>query len=196
MSLDAFLNTSHNLDDKLTKLYAEDLRKCNLCTYSDIEINKKKRLQGKLGNKKIFIVSQNPSCYWYERDPNSVYVFGGLDGFDKRFHGLLTTYLKQFNLSFDDFYITNVVKCCTQKNECPAWRNTQKCVKRFFSPELALVRPEKIIVLGALARRVFNEFDFGKIYKGISYFQHPSSLRFKSDALDFVKEFTGAILNE
>jgi len=100
---------------------------------------------------------------------------------------LLTKILESVNLSREDVYITNIVKCRPPKNRVPTYEEMKSC-SPFLLSQLAVIKPKLIVTLGATALSFFLEnekvaitkcrgqlFDW---YPGVKIFAmfHPSYL--------------------
>lgn len=90
---------------------------------------------------RIMVVGQNPGADEVaQREP-----FVGPSG------KIFENALEQFtDLTRDDLYITNVVKCHTQANRKPTRSEIDNCQK-FLDIEVRLVEPEMVVALGSLA---------------------------------------------
>jgi len=194
-NLEKFIGKKVVFLQQLKRLYTVKLQNCKECEYSSISVNKVKKLYGKIGKKRLLIISQNPSYFWLQKNYDKEYVMGALDSFNRRFNNILNEYLSIFKLSLDDFFITNALKCATFQNESPKWSNTKKCSKIFLSKEIAFINPKKIFVLGNLARKAVEFLNISEKYKTY-FFQHPSSIRDKNSAVEYCKHFVRSVLEE
>jgi len=176
------------INQRLSEIYSQ-MQNCKDCELSELPVNKIKPW-GKFGNKKILIVSQNPSFYRKKFGDipyfNGYTVYGGLNV-------IMDTKL------LDDVYITNLIKCSFEFNKVPCNVDEiiRKCSK-WFKKEIEIIQPEKIICLGTLACKYFNVcskkriFIFPKIE--VVGFEHPSYVsRFERDVID---EYISRIIAE
>lgn len=195
MTLDKYLskenieNIKDDIHKKLKKLYSEDLQKCDKCELSNIDVNKIKKLHGKLGKYPILIISQNPSYYWPKKNKTGE-VFGNLERLEK--FGFIE-YLKLYDITPDDFYITNIIKCCTYQNEPPKKKHAKICGDTWLKKELKIIRPKIIIALGGYAQWYINKSGLNKIYKVI-FLKHPGAIQTRQDAIEWFEKFVNAIL--
>lgn len=116
---------------------------------------------------------------------------------------LLTKILESVNLSRQDVYITNVVKCRPPKNRVPLSEERDACMPYLLS-QIAIIKPQLIVPMGATALSFFldNQEDIkitkerGKLmdwHSGIKLFPifHPSYLlRNQSTAPGSPKQLT------
>jgi len=102
--------------------------------------------------------------------------------------------LNKCKLTNDDFYITNVIKCPTNKNRCPKEKEVENCFEH-LQREIKLQVPKLIVLLGNSAKELF-ENKKNEISKNIKiiYIYHPGFIRynphlFKRWAGNFKKQF-------
>jgi uracil-DNA glycosylase family 4 len=119
----------------------------------------------KIGSKRIMFVSQNPS----HRITKFPHVWGGLDILDKQ---RLDESLKEVNLSMNDIFITNCVKCPTPQNDPPSKRQIEACKGHLYK-EMMIIKPTAVVAMGNVA------IDFFKGYSGllrvqVVNMQHPA----------------------
>ncbi|OAA28483.1 uracil-DNA glycosylase [Kosmotoga arenicorallina S304] len=69
---------------------------------------------------------------------------------------LLTKILESVNLSREDVYITNIVKCRPPKNRVPTYEEMKSC-SPFLLSQLSVIKPKLIVALGATALSFFLE---------------------------------------
>jgi uracil-DNA glycosylase family 4 len=176
------------INQRLSEVYSQ-MQNCEDCELSKLSVNKIKPW-GKFGNKKILIVSQNPSFYRKKFENISYFngytVYGGLNI-------IMDTKL------LDDVYITNLIKCSFEFNKVPY--NVDEIIKKcskWLKKEIEIIHPRKIICLGNLACKYFNVspknriFIFPKIE--VVGFEHPSYVsRFERNVIE---EYISRIIAE
>ncbi len=69
---------------------------------------------------------------------------------------VLAALLSSCNLSRDEVYITNVVKCRPPSNRNPKPDEIDACVPRWLNLELQMVKPTIVVALGAFATRALS----------------------------------------
>lgn len=67
------------------------------------------------------------------------------------------------NISLNDIYLTNTVKCRPPNNDKPKKRQTKTCCEWLWQ-ELELVNPQYIITLGAVPLSLFTDVGIGKMH--------------------------------
>jgi len=98
---------------------------------------------------------------------------------------LLTKMLSAINLSRDEIYISNIVKCRPPNNRNPLTEEKRACLP-YLEEQISIIQPEFILMLGKVAAVTLLEIDqtlkaFREqtyLYKGITTFvsYHPSAL--------------------
>lgn len=68
-------------------------------------------------------------------------------------------YLKSINLTREDVYVTNVIKCHPPANRDPFPDEQEKCIE-YLKYETALIKPEVIVCLGRIAAQRIIKPDF------------------------------------
>jgi uracil-DNA glycosylase family 4 len=63
---------------------------------------------------------------------------------------LLTAMLKAMGYQRNDVYISNIVKCCTEKNQEPSIEEASSC-EPYLLRQIKLLKPQLILVLGSTA---------------------------------------------
>jgi len=187
------------LDMQISKKYLlamlyQRMQQCKACEYAYIDVNLIKKLWGKPGKREILVISQNPSYFWLKKGYSLPYVMGALDSFDRRYGNILTKKLQTEKLSWDEIYITNVLKCATFKNEKPITKNVDLCIEKWLTKEIAIISPKKIIVLGEIAKRGILKAGIAERFKTV-FMRHPSSVRDASTAKYYVERFVGELKN-
>lgn len=103
------------------------------------------------------------------QNPTRFLVFGQNPGFNEVIKGEpfvgdsgnnFDVHLVANGLSRLDFYISNVVKCLTDKNARPEQKHIERC-RPFVDMEVNLLRPLLIVALGGVA---FEQFCPGKVF--------------------------------
>lgn len=89
---------------------------------------------------RVMVIGQNPG--WNEVVESAPFVGDSGKAFDAE--------IVKYGLAREDFYITNAVKCHTDKNARPLNKHIERC-KPFLDIEINTIRPVLIITLGALA---------------------------------------------
>lgn len=89
--------------------------------------------------------------------PSDIVVIGRNPGRQERdagepFVGSCAPYIDEWlaacGIGRNHVYITNLVKCFTTANREPALEQSQACMKRFLVPEIKLVRPKVLLLMG------------------------------------------------
>ena len=116
---------------------------CRSCDKCDLKASRTQVVFGKGNPKsKIMFVGEGPGR---EEDKQGVPFIGAAGRlFDK--------ILESINLSRDDVYITNVVKCRPPRNRMPAPDEVLVC-NQYLNAEIKLINPDIIVCLGALATK-------------------------------------------
>jgi|LSQX01.2.fsa_nt_gb DNA polymerase len=72
---------------------------------------------------------------------------------------ILDTLLESVQLTRNQIYITNIIKCRPPKNRDPQDEEVESC-KEFFEKQIQIINPEVICCLGRHAfKNIFNKFD-------------------------------------
>lgn len=125
---------------------------CTQCYIGQVKTNQvDPHVFSNMTTSSFFILGQNPGkneCLAEEPFMGSA----GKNFFDE---------VAKYGLQRSDFYITNAVKCFTQKNRKPFKEELAAC-RRFFYQELEILRPKLIITLGAFS---FNALQPKVLYK-------------------------------
>ncbi|KKQ48931.1 MAG: Uracil DNA glycosylase superfamily protein [candidate division TM6 bacterium GW2011_GWF2_38_10] len=131
-------NTTKNQQAKLESLY-KDYEQCSRCPLAQ------------QGRKHIVFGQGNPQA--------SLMFIGEAPGRDEDIHGipfigragqLLTKIIQAMNLTREQVYISNVVKCRPPNNRTPLPDERETCKKMLFA-EIDIIQPKVICLLGATA---------------------------------------------
>lgn len=68
----------------------------------------------------------------------------------------IDTWLGHLGMKRDDVYITNLLKCYTSSNREPTISEASICVKRFLLPEVEIITPSIILLMGDFTCRVMT----------------------------------------
>lgn len=158
---------------------------CSMCELG-LKVAERGNEKGKLGldphllsnlnPKRIMLVGQNPG--WNELRKRTPFIGEAGQNFDAE--------IAKHNVTRDDFYICNAVRCYTTNNERPTAKHLERCAP-FLHIEINLIKPKLVVALGAVAFEqlcpdaVFSEA-LNKITKskkfGVNVFAvyHPSPL--------------------
>ncbi|MCF7859055.1 MAG: uracil-DNA glycosylase [Candidatus Cloacimonetes bacterium] len=137
---------------------------------------------------------RNKFCYGNGNADAKLLIIGEAPGADEDRKGevfvgrsgqLLTKMLQAINLSRDEVYITNIVKCRPPENRNPNPDEKRSCLP-YLEEQISIIQPELILMLGKVAAEtllgvqqtltVFRQKTH--IYKGLKTFvsYHPSAL--------------------
>ncbi len=139
---------------------------------------------------KMMLIAQAPG----REEDQSGKMFTGPSG--KIFHELL----KKANISKDEIYMTNLIKCYLPKCRRPSKNEIEQCTK-YLEKEIELINPIVLVSLGFHATRyVFKKYNlirppkkeyshlFGTVFQvgSVSIFplRHPTALLFNSEKRD------------
>lgn len=89
---------------------------------------------------RYMVVGQNPG--WNELEQREPFVGAAGENFDNE--------ISKHQMSRDDFYICNTVRCFTQGNTKPTDKHKKRC-EPFLQIEINLIKPRLVIALGAVA---------------------------------------------
>jgi DNA polymerase len=128
---------------------------CKLC-----EISKEHYRGIGYGNiySKIMFVAINPGFIIKKLQTKDVSPFGLWTESEKnaKHSGIFfRKFLKKLNMTKEDFYITNLVKCPTYKNR-PVFLNEIQNCNRYLEQEIQLMKPKLVVALGQSAAASFN----------------------------------------
>ena len=171
---DIFVKPKISIDK--TKLLQELEKKYQSCTKCALHSERNKFCYGN-GNAdaRLMIIGEGPGA-----DEDRIgKVFVGRSG------QLLTKMLSAINLSRDEVYISNIVKCRPPNNRNPLPEEKRACLP-YLEEQISIIQPEFILMLGKVAAVTLLEIDqtlkaFREqtyLYKGITTFvsYHPSAL--------------------
>ena len=177
------------MDDELNKivLWSDLLKDCMNCEKCALYKTKTKTVFGKGSHEaKIMFIGEAPG----ESEDREGLLFVGRAG------KLLDKYMAYFDLSLDNVYIANILKCRPPNNRDPEESEQDSCID-YLRAQTKLIDPKIIVCLGRIAAmriikpdfRITSEhgtwFKKGDIYMTAVY--HPSALLRdppkKSDAL-------------
>ncbi len=163
----------------------KELQNCKLCELYKTRLN---ALTGE-GNKNadIMLIAQAPG----ELEDKENEMFIGPSGI------MLDKLLKHSQISRDEIYMTNLIKCNLPQNRRPKQREIKECSKYLYM-EITEIAPKIIVPLGYYATKYMfnkNEFDefskkefpelIGKIFIAENYkifpLSHPASLLYHNE---------------
>lgn len=183
MILELFPRDAQNKIEAIAELNKK-IRCCEKCRLHE---TRKNALCGE-GNtdSRMMLIAQAPG----EKEDLAGKMFIGPSG--KKFDELLL----EANISRNEIYITNLIKCRLPKNRKPKQDEIQTC-SEYLNKEIILIEPEVIVPLGYHATRyIFQKFGidlnsskvFGKFYyaqeKKIFPVQHPAALCYGDSLLE------------
>jgi DNA polymerase-3 subunit alpha len=140
-------NFDIEINEALDNIYDITSSVCQNCKLSQLEVNKELVISTGYPRSKIMIISLNPSN---NRRGNR--VFGVQDNIN---HSIVESMLKKVNLTFDNVYITNILKCSTENNKIDT-EILPLCIKNKLIHEISIVDPELIICLGETVSNFFG----------------------------------------
>jgi len=161
---------------------------CSMCELGLKPVSKDNKLYrdphvlSNMNPTRFMIVGQNPG--WNEVVKREPFVGDAGENFN--------TEIAKYDLSREDFYICNTVRCYTQNNASPTPRHMKRC-EPFLAMEINLIKPKLIIALGAIAFEqlcpgVTFSSSFEKLTKSSKYdvhvmpIYHPSPLNMKEES--------------
>lgn len=160
-------------DEEIWKSLEDKCRNCKACSLGETRTN---CVFGK-GNKKakLMFVGEAPG----EKEDQSGIPFVGASGklFDK--------YLEAVDISADEIYVANILKCRPPNNRDPLPAEEDSCIE-YLRSQVKLIKPKIIVCLGRIAamRLITPDFkitrDHGKFFSKGNYemcaVYHPSAL--------------------
>jgi uracil-DNA glycosylase family 4 len=166
------------------------IQNCNLCELTKFETNVKfGKMTGFGTGKKYFMIGQNPS----NRRNNSFGGHGILPDFtfSNTPEGQIARCFKEVDLSWDDFYVTNLVKCSTPENEKPNEDTLNKCTSTYLAQEyFAVGCPDRVICLGEYVHEFIKQNSVVPKYSKIYRMFHPSYVNRTPEVFDeWVEQF-------
>lgn len=182
----------HGALENIQKAWDELYERCNSCTGCPLHETKTNTVFGK-GSKSadVLFVGEAPG----EKEDLLGEPFVGASG------KLLDKYFEAIDLSLDDIYVANILKCRPPKNRDPQPAEEDACIVH-LREQFRLIEPKLIVCLGRIAAMRLIKQDFkitaehGKWFKKGNYLftavYHPSALlrdpRKKADMLaDFAE---------
>jgi DNA polymerase-3 subunit alpha len=125
---------------------------CQACPLQQLEFNKEVIKASGYPRARIMFVAMNPSNKRELGGHRGNEIFGAND---KVHYSIVNEMLKGVNLTRDNVYITNILKCSTSDNKLdPAV--LPNCITQKFLHELEIVDPELIICLGNEVAQLFG----------------------------------------
>lgn len=118
------------------ELISENIRQCSLCPLSEHRTHAVPG-QGNI-NSKIIFIGEGPG----KKEDESGVPFCGASG------KFLDQLLDSINLSREDVFITNIVKCRPPQNRDPLPSEKQICAQTYLDEQTAIIKPKLIITLG------------------------------------------------
>ncbi|MFX0084245.1 MAG: uracil-DNA glycosylase family protein [Candidatus Hodarchaeota archaeon] len=155
----------------LDKIY-QDMQKCSRCRISHLSVNCKDiskgygKLIGKGPGDKFLLILQNPSIRRFSNCESPV------DDNDKGIGLKFRNILEELGL-WKDCFVTNLVKCSTNKNYVPSSDEVDNCFE-ILQAEISLLRPKKIIAFGRFTYEVLTQYYTKDYYGDVYYIPHPS----------------------
>ncbi len=159
-------------EKELNKIYDE----CKNCTACPLHQSRTNVVFGKGNpNSSLLFIGEAPG----QHEDEQGLPFVGASG------KLLDKYLDAVDLSLDDVYIANILKCRPPNNRDPKEDEEQACIG-YLRQQLEIIRPKIIVCLGRIAAYKIIKPDFkitqehGKWFKKGEYLMtavyHPSAL--------------------
>lgn len=127
----------------------EHLQKaCSVCTMCELGLKEATRndharnphVFSNMRPHRFMVVGQNPG--WDELAANEPFVGAAGNNFNVE--------IGKHNLSRNDFYICNTVRCYTTNNQRPTERHISRC-ESFLRMEINIIKPKLLIALGSVA---------------------------------------------
>jgi len=129
--------------EETLKLVAEEVSKCNLC---ELYHSRKLAVPGEgPGNSDIMFIGEGPG--FHENEQGRPFV-GAAGKF-------LEELLASIDLSREQVYITNVVKCRPPGNRDPQPIEVETCTTTFLDRQIQAINPKVIVTLGRLSMSLF-----------------------------------------
>ena len=104
---------------------------------------------------KVMFIAQNPG--WQPKSLSWEIIPFGLDKGGENSGKHFFRLLNDIGLTPFSSYVTNVIKCPTHGNRAPTEKEMINCIG-FLKFEVALQRPQKIVLLGKIASKVFYRY--------------------------------------
>ena len=129
--------------EETLKLVAEEVSKCNLC---ELYHSRKLAVPGEgPGNSDIMFIGEGPG--FHENEQGRPFV-GAAGKF-------LEELLASIDLSREQVYITNVVKCRPPGNRDPQPIEVETCTTTFLDRQIQAINPKVIVTLGRFSMSLF-----------------------------------------
>ena len=129
--------------EETLKLVAEEVSKCNLC---ELYHSRKLAVPGEgPGNSEIMFIGEGPG--FHENEQGRPFV-GAAGKF-------LEELLASIDLSREQVYITNVVKCRPPGNRDPQPIEVETCTTTFLDRQIQAINPKVIVTLGRFSMSLF-----------------------------------------
>jgi len=171
---DIFVKPKLSIDK--TELLQKLEKKYQACTKCALHLNRTNFCYGNgKADARLMIIGEGPGA----DEDRLGKVFVGRSG------QLLTKMLSAINLSREEVYISNIVKCRPPNNRNPLPEEKRACLQ-YLEEQISIIQPEFILMLGKVAAVTLLEIDqtlkaFREqtyLYKGITTFvsYHPSAL--------------------
>lgn len=130
----------------------ETCNRCHLASDNDKLLPQ----SGKGAGREYMLVGVAPSIARINQPTNNkVMPFG-----DKKFTSYwLGKILADLEISENQYYITNLIKCSIPNNDKPEEKDYSTCLRLFFWQELCLISPKKIICLGNIAYDILKQYE-------------------------------------
>ncbi len=136
-----------NFADAVDAINDNTSEECHSCPLQPYEVNKDFVKASGYPRARIMLVGMNPS-----NTRRGNLVFGPEDSVN---YPIVKKMLDAVGLTFDNVYITNILKCSTIDNELDK-QIVPKCIANKFIRELEIVDPELIICLGKEVSKLFG----------------------------------------
>lgn len=153
------IEIGNNFSDLVDSIADMSASACQNCHLSKLEVNKDFVKPSGYPRARIMFVGMNPS-----NKRCSTTVFGGEED---RHKTIVNEMLKGVNLTRDNIYVTNILKCSTADNKFDP-ELAKRCLGKFID-ELAIVDPELIICWGNDVAQMFNVGNDFNIYTNGHY---------------------------
>lgn len=122
--------------EDVLKEVADEVATCTLC---ELHHSRKKAVPGEgPGNSDLMFIGEGPG--FHENEQGRPFV-GAAGKF-------LEELLAKINLSREQVYITNVVKCRPPGNRDPVFEEIETCTKTYLNRQIEAINPKVIVTLG------------------------------------------------
>jgi DNA polymerase-3 subunit alpha len=140
------IEVESNFADLVDSIADMSCSSCQNCPLSKLDVNKDFVKPSGYPRARIMFVGMNPS-----NDRCSTTVFGGEKDRHKK---IIDEMLSAVNLTRDNTYFTNILKCSTENNKFDPIM-AQNCMGKFID-ELAIVDPDLVVCLGGEVAKMFG----------------------------------------